>query len=120
MVVGGEGPQDGLAGVVVGPDGGGEGQESLQDRGEDALGAVPAAAFEADQRTVQVGWPSRAVRAPHGERRGAVTTRAAVSTWRQPTNKPEPYRQRGDESSPGSASTSTTRRRTGTAAATAL
>jgi hypothetical protein len=44
VVVGGEVPQDGLAGVVVWPDGGSEGQESLQDRGEDALGAVPAAA----------------------------------------------------------------------------
>ena len=36
MVVGGEGPE-GLAAVVVVPDGGGEGEEALDDAGRDAL-----------------------------------------------------------------------------------
>ena len=37
-----------LAGVVVVPDGGGEGEESLHDAGEDALLAVSGVAFEAE------------------------------------------------------------------------
>ena len=48
MVVGGEGPEDGLVGVVVVPDGGGEGEESFQDPDQDTLRAVAAVAFEAE------------------------------------------------------------------------
>jgi hypothetical protein len=47
VVVGGEGPE-GLAAVVVVPDGGGEGEEALDDAGRDALGTVAAVAFEAE------------------------------------------------------------------------
>ena len=48
VVVGGERPEDGLAAVAVVPDGGGEGQESLTYSDHDALGAVAAAAFQAE------------------------------------------------------------------------
>jgi hypothetical protein len=48
VVVGGERSQDGLAGVVVVPDGGGEGEESLEDPDQGALAAVGAVAFEAE------------------------------------------------------------------------
>jgi hypothetical protein len=47
VVVGGEGAVDGLVGVVVVPDGGGEREESLEDSDQDTLGAVAAVAFEA-------------------------------------------------------------------------
>jgi hypothetical protein len=48
VVVGGEGAGDGLAGVVVVPDGGGQGEEPLQDSDQDALGAVAVVAFRAE------------------------------------------------------------------------
>ena len=48
MVVGGERSQDGLAGVVVVPDRGGEGEEALQDADGDAVGGVAAVAFEVE------------------------------------------------------------------------
>src|SRR5947209_979312 len=48
VVVGGEGPQDWLAGVVVVPDGGGEGEESLEDAGDDASWGLTAVSFEVE------------------------------------------------------------------------
>ena len=49
MVVGDEGPQHGLAGLVVVPDGSGQGQEALQDPCDDAVVLAPAVALEVEQ-----------------------------------------------------------------------
>ena len=48
VVVGGERSEHGLVAVVVVPDRGGEGEESLEDAHGDALGAVAAVVFEAE------------------------------------------------------------------------
>src|SRR6187431_939830 len=48
VVVGGERSKDGLAAVMVVPDRGGEGEESLQDPDGDALWAVAAVLFQAE------------------------------------------------------------------------
>ncbi len=48
VVVGGERAGDGLAVVVVVPDGGGQSEKALQDAYQDALGAVTAVAFQAE------------------------------------------------------------------------
>src|SRR5215831_13929620 len=48
VVVGGEGSQDGLAGVVVVPHGGGEGEESLEDADDDAIWRSAAVAFQVE------------------------------------------------------------------------
>ena len=48
MVVGGERSEDGLLAVVVVPDRGGEGEESLKDANGDALDAVTTVMFEAE------------------------------------------------------------------------
>src|SRR5215471_17763789 len=48
VVVGDQRAYDRLAGVVVVPDGGGEGEDALQDAGEDSGGSVPAVAFEVE------------------------------------------------------------------------
>ena len=48
VVVRGQGPQHGLAGVVVVPDGGGHRQESLQDADDDTGGSAAAVSFEAE------------------------------------------------------------------------
>jgi len=46
VVVGDEGAQDGLVGVVVVPDRGGEREQALQDAREDALVGASTVAFE--------------------------------------------------------------------------
>jgi hypothetical protein len=46
VVVGGEGSQDGLVGVFVVPDGGGEGEEALEDSHGDSVAGPAAVAFE--------------------------------------------------------------------------
>ncbi len=46
MVVGGEGSQRGLVGVVVVPDRGGESEDSLQHADDDTVGCSSAVAFE--------------------------------------------------------------------------
>jgi hypothetical protein len=48
VVVGGEGAGDWLAGQVVVPDGGGQGEEPLEDSNQDALRAVASVAFQAE------------------------------------------------------------------------
>ena len=48
MVVGDERSQGGLVGVFVVPDGGGEGEESLEDAGGDAGVGSAAVAFEVE------------------------------------------------------------------------
>ena len=46
MVVGEQGPGGRLAGVVVVPEGGGQGQDALQHPHDDACRGVPAVAFQ--------------------------------------------------------------------------
>src|SRR6266542_2127524 len=46
VVVCDQGAEDGLAGVVVVPDGGGEGEEALKDAGDDAVVGASAVSFE--------------------------------------------------------------------------
>jgi hypothetical protein len=48
VVVGDQGAQDRLAGLVVVPDGGGQGQQSLQHPDGDALNGPPAVAFQVE------------------------------------------------------------------------
>ena len=57
MVVGGEGAGDGLAGVVVVPDGGGQGEDALGDAGGDAVdGQLPAERVQFAERVERPGW----------------------------------------------------------------
>jgi hypothetical protein len=48
VVVGDQRALDWLAGVVVVPDGGGQGEDALDDPGQDSGGGVPAVAFEVE------------------------------------------------------------------------
>src|SRR5260370_9762932 len=48
VIVGDQGSHDGLARVVVVPDGGGQGEDALQDASENAERGVPAMAFEVE------------------------------------------------------------------------
>jgi hypothetical protein len=48
VVVGDQGAQDRLAGLVVVPDGGGQGQQSLQHPDTDALNGRPAVALQVE------------------------------------------------------------------------
>jgi hypothetical protein len=48
VVVGDQGAHDGLAGVVVVPDGGGQGEDALGDSGQHPGGGVPAVAIEVE------------------------------------------------------------------------
>src|SRR5512135_3619737 len=47
-IIGQQGAFDGLAGAVVVPDRGGQGQDALQDPGHDPGGGVPAVAFQVE------------------------------------------------------------------------
>src|SRR6266540_3015538 len=48
VVVGDEGPEDGLVGGLVVPDGGGEGEDALQDAHGDSVAGPAAVAFEVE------------------------------------------------------------------------
>ena len=48
VVVGDQRAHDGLAGGVVVPDGGGQGEDALQDADGDAVDGAPAVAFEVE------------------------------------------------------------------------
>src|SRR5216683_1835610 len=48
VIVGEQGALDGLAGLVVVPDGGGQGEDALQDADQDSGGSLPAVPLEVE------------------------------------------------------------------------